>query len=122
MSIFKKDLFTLKELCNMFIAKYNSDISPELYAIIQCYLNFSSGNTNYRKFLNKTRMNKGSIYISEIKTLHFREILQAFDIEFCKLVITIHTQPKNYDIIISWKDFEITTKNITKDDLEKLIC
>ena len=120
MSIFKKDSFTLKELCNMFIAKYNSDISPELYTIIQCYLNFSSGDTNYRKFLNKTRMNKGSIYISDTKILHFREILQAFDIEFCKLVITIHTQPKNYDIIISWKDFEMTTKNITKDDLEKL--
>lgn len=117
MSIFDKDTFTLKELCYMFTKIQNSD---EINNIIQCYLYFSSNNENYRKFLKKTRMDKGHIFINNDKYINFREILQTFDIEFCKLVITIHTQSKNYDVCISWKDFDdkMKMKNITKEDLK----
>jgi hypothetical protein len=32
-------------------------------------------------------------------------MLQMFDLEFTKLVIRIKTEPKNYDIKITWDEF-----------------
>jgi len=112
-SIFEKESFTLKELCGIF---KNNDIS-------ECYINFSSGNNNYRHFLNKARNTKENILYSDEykKYISFREILQSFDPEFNKLIIRIKTDPRNYDIILSWTELEEKIKGLKKDDLKKLI-
>jgi len=122
-SIFEKDSFTLKELCNLLFNLKKNDYINEIDDIILCYMNFSSGNNNYRTFLNNTRSNKGFIYIDSLndKKLIFRELLQMFDFEFTKLVIRIKTECKNYDINISWNDFEEKTKNISKLEFKKFI-
>jgi hypothetical protein len=100
-SIFDKDYFTLKELCSTFILNKDKEdlygknlIDKSILDIINCYLYFSSGNSNYKKYLQETRLNKG-IFLNNIS---FREMLQIFDLEFTKLVIRIKTEPKNYDI------------------------
>ena len=121
MNIFEKDSFTLKEFCTIFKSNKYSDLFDLniINNIIECYIHFSSGNQDYRKRLIEVRNNLGIIYISEDfdKYINFREILQLFDIEFTKLIIRIRTNPKKYDIIVSWKEFEEKIKNITKHDL-----
>jgi hypothetical protein len=144
-SIFGKDFFTLKELCNLFIEINNNLNFPsnkihsyskdyyrkiiidqdkldfdEISNIYECYMNFSSGNEKYRDFLINTRSTRGLIIINN-KNIYFREILQAFDINFNKLVIRIKTESSNYDITISWKEFENKVKILTKKELEELI-
>jgi hypothetical protein len=119
-SIFEKESFTLKELCKTFILNDNKDkygnpiIEQSIIDIINCYLEFSSGNLNYKKYLQQVRLNKGMFLNNNVS---FREMLQIFDLEFTKLVIRIKTEPKNYDIIINWDDFHSKIKNINKDKL-----
>jgi hypothetical protein len=123
MSIFDKESFTLKELCTLLLNTKKIYQYDEIYNICLCYINFSSDNKNYRTYLSKTRSDKGIIYIDNLnnKKLIFRELLQMFDMEFTKLVITIKTECKNYDIYISWSDFEEKTKNISKLELKEFI-
>jgi hypothetical protein len=109
-SIFEKESFTLKELCNTFIL---NNIDKSILDIINCYLYFSSGNSNYKKYLQETRLNKG-IFLNNVS---FREMLQMFDLEFTKLVIRIKTEPKDYDIKITWDEFNNKMKNVNKDQL-----
>jgi len=109
-SIFEKESFTLKELCNTFIL---NNIDKPIIDIINCYLYFSSGNSNYKKYLQETRLNKG-IFLNNVS---FREMLQMFDLEFTKLVIRIKTEPKDYDIRITWDEFNNKIKNLNKDEL-----
>ena len=120
MSIFEKDSFNLKELCNVLL---NINEIQEIHDILLCYIYFSSGNNNYRKYLINTRNNKGIIYIDKInnKKIILRELLQIFDFEFTKLVIRIKTQCKDSDIIITWNDFEEKTKNISKQEFKEFI-
>jgi hypothetical protein len=119
-SIFEKESFTLKELCSTFILNKDKEdlygknlIDKSILDIINCYLYFSSGNSNYKKYLQETRLNKG-IFLNNIS---FREMLQIFDLEFTKLVIRIKTEPKNYDITITWDEFNNKMKNVNKDEL-----
>lgn len=174
-SIFEKEYFTLKELCNLFleitnkinynlvgpmkvsldtyslnlpnvvgpikdmmIPEYPSQIinsfskdyysasrqalvgATEVYNIYECYMNFSLGNEKYRNFLKNTRINRGLIIINN-KKIYIREILQLLDTNFNKLVIRINTKSSNYDITISWTEFENKVKNLTKKELEALI-
>ena len=123
LSIFDRDSFTLKELCILLSKIKDLNYSSQIHDIIMCYMNFTSGNSNYRTFLNNTRNNKGYLYIDKInnKTLVFRELLQMLDFEFTKLVIRIKTECKNYDILISWNDFEEKTKNISKLEFKEFI-
>jgi hypothetical protein len=116
-SIFEKDSFTLKELCNIFLSKNIDNIND----ICTCYINFSSENKKFREYLQITRNNRGLLKISDDKSIYFRELLQTFDHEFNKLVIRISTNPKNYDISIKWSDFENKIKNITKNDIKSFI-
>ena len=120
MSIFEKDSFSLKELCNVLL---NINEIQEIHDILLCYIYFSSGNNNYRTYLINTRNNKGIIYIDKInnKKIILRELLQIFDFEFTKLVIRIKTQCKDSDIIITWNDFEEKTKNISKQEFKEFI-
>lgn len=122
-SIFEKESFTLKELCSTFILNNNNQdkygnpiIEQSIIDIINCYLDFSSGSSNYKKYLQQVRLNKG-IFLNN--NVSFREMLQIFDLEFTKLVIRIKTEPKNYDIIINWDEFHSKIKNINKDELYK---
>jgi hypothetical protein len=147
--IFDKEYFTLKELCNLFLEisikinynlEYPSQIirsfsqdyyrkiiidqnkldSDEIYNIYKCYMNFSSKNEKYRDFLKNTRIYRGLIIINN-KKIYMREILQILDINFNKLVIRINTELSDYDITISWDQFEDKVKNLTKKELEELI-
>ena len=144
-SIFDKDFFTLKELCKLFIEINNNLIFPsnkicsyskdyykkiiidhdkldfdEISNIYECYMNFSTGNKKYRDFLKNTREYRGLIIINS-KKIYIREILQMFDVNFNKLVIRINTEPYNYDISITWKEFEDKVKNVTKKELEEIM-
>jgi hypothetical protein len=117
MSIFKKDNFTLKELCSIF--KNNDNI--EIFNIINCYYYFSSNNINYRKYLNNARYEKGFLFVSCLnKNIYLREILQNLDMDFTKLIIRIKTNSNNYDINITWKLFE-EKNSITKEEFEKYL-
>ena len=126
--IFDKDFFSLKELChtikNIKYIPNCSNIFTEISninIISDCYIKFSSCDSTYNKLLEHTRNNKGYLYINKNnKIIYFREILQILDMEFTKLVIRIKTEPKNYDIIISWKDFEDKI-GINKEDIKKLL-
>jgi len=120
-SIFEKESFTLKELCSTFILNNNNQdkygnpiIEQSIIDIINCYLDFSSGNLNYKKYLQQVRLNKGMFLNNNVS---FREMLQIFDLEFTKLVIRIKTEPKDYDIIITWNEFHNKIKNVNKDQL-----
>jgi len=120
-SIFEKDSFTLKELCNTFILnKDKKDIYGEniinqsIVDIINCYLAFSSCNSNYKKYLCNVRGTKGLFLKNNVS---FREMLMIFDLEFTKLVIHIKTEPEDYDITITWDEFNNKMKNTNKDEL-----
>jgi hypothetical protein len=132
-TIFNKDIFTLKELCyfiknnkikNEYVGNIWSDDlniinKTTLDNILNCYLLFSSNNEEYRFYLNNTRNNKGFLLYTNNKIINLREILQILDLEFTKLVIRIKTEPKNYDISISWEEFEKNV-HISKNDLMNL--
>ena len=128
-TIFDKENFSLKELCETFKnIKYipvqdcnnNSEIL-NIKIVADCYIKFSSGDKSYIKLLNQTRNYKCYLLNNKKnKDIYFREILQNFDMEFTKLVIRIKTEPKNYDIIISWKEFEEKI-GIEKQDIQKII-
>lgn len=115
MSIFEQNNFTLKDFCSTF-----ENISDEINIISSCYKKFSSNDKTYIKYLKNTRCNSGLLNINN-KNISFREILQMFDINFLKLVIRIKIDPSNYNITISWDDFENKIKSITKNDLKFLI-
>ena len=120
-TIFEKESFTLKELCNTFILnKDNTDLygkrilDQSIIDIINCYLAFSSCSSNYKKYLYNVRVTKGLFLKNDVS---FREMLMIFDLEFTKLVIRIKTEPKDYDITITWDEFNHKMKNTNKDEL-----
>jgi hypothetical protein len=119
-NIFNKDIFTLKELC-YFIKnnKIKCENKNELDNIAICYILFSSNNSKYREYLINIRGNKGYLIQINNKIIYLREILQNLDLEFTKLVIRIKTEPKNYDISITWNEFEEKT-SISKNILMNL--
>ena len=107
LTIFNKEIFSLKELCKLFL---NSDFNY----ISKCYLFFSSNNEKYINFLKYTRNNKGTLLYYNNKEINLREILQTFDRDFLKLVIRIKIHQSDYEINISWDDFEKHT-SLSKD-------
>ena len=107
LSIFNKDSFSLKEFSKLFL------ISDFNY-ISKCYLYFSSNNEKYINFLKYTRNNKGTLLYYNNKEINLREILQTFDRDFLKLVIRIKIHQSDYEINISWDDFEKHT-SLSKD-------
>ena len=120
-TIFEKESFTLKELCSTFILNKDSTdlygkriLDQSIVDIINCYLAFSSCNSNYKKYLYDVRETKGLFLKNNIS---FREMLQMFDLEFTKLMIRIKTEPKDYDIRITWDEFNNKMKNVSKEDL-----
>jgi hypothetical protein len=117
-SIFDKDTFTLRELC-LEIKKKNKEL---LNNIADFYLLFSSGTLD-RKLLAKVQYNSGLIYKNIIlnKNIYFRIILQTFDMEFNKIILRIKSEPKKYDVNISWIYFETKIEGYTKDDLHRFI-
>ena len=116
-SIFDNDSFTLKELCNIFLLKNIVSI----HNICNCYINFSSKNEKFRNYLVNTRSDRCLLEFNNGKSIYFREILQIFDSDFNKLVIRISTNPKNYDIVVTWDEFESKIKNISKKDIQQYI-
>jgi len=128
-TIFNKEKFSLKELCETiknikYISNYchNNYIEiSNINIIADCYIKFSSGDESYIKLLNNTRNYKCYLLTNKTtnKDIYFREILQNLDMEFTKLVIRIKTEPKNYDIIVSWKEFEQKI-GIKKEDIQNL--
>jgi len=116
--IFDKDTFTLRELC-LEIKKKNK---IALNNIADFYLLFSSGTLD-RKLLAKVQCNWGLIYKNTTlkKNVYFRIILQTFDMEFNKIIVKIKSDPKKYDVTISWIDFENKIEGYTKDDLRRFI-
>ena len=120
-SIFEKESFTLKELCNIFILykdkkdEYGENIiNQSINDIINCYLAFSSCSSNYKKYLHNVRGTKGLFLKNNVS---FREMLMIFDLEFTKLIIRIKTDLKDYDITITWDEFNHKMKNTNKDEL-----
>ena len=130
-TIFNKDSFLLKELCETIknikhIPNYNNNYNYieeilNINIVADCYIKFSSGDKNYIKLLHNTRNYKCYLLTNKItnKDVYFREILQNLDMEFTKLVIRIKTEPKIYDIIVSWKEFEEKI-GIKKEDIQNL--
>jgi len=118
MSIFIKDNFSLKELCNTF-----SDIKENgMEQIINCYLLFSSGNPKYKRYLIDSQQNNGIKFICQTnnRIIPFREVLQRFDDNFNKVIIRIRTIERDNDIIISWEDIENNINGLTKEIMENL--
>jgi hypothetical protein len=117
-SIFDKDTFTLRDLC-LEIKKKNKEL---LNNIADFYLLFSSGTLD-RKLLAKVQYNPGLIYKNTTlnKNTYFRIILQTFDMQFSKIILRIKSEPKKYDVNISWIDFETKIEGYTKDDLRRFI-
>jgi len=114
-----KELFyetILKENTISYDYNINKTILNE---ISYCYILFSSNNSNYRKFLITSRNNKGFLFKINNKIINVREILQIFDLEFTKLIIRIKTECNNYDIHITWDDFE-NKIGISKNQFKKL--
>jgi len=120
-NIFKKQSFTLKELCHYFLdtrinLKYNKEAIQEL---CKCYLYFSSNNVKYKQYLKNI---KGNIYIFQINNIqiNLRSILQEFDFEFNKLIVGIRTETTEYDITVSWDQFNEKIKFCNKELLETI--
>jgi len=123
-TIFNKENFSLKELCETIKNIKNNNYNEEtlnINIVADCYIKFSSGDKSYIKLLNNTRNYKCYLLTNKItnKNVYFREILQNLDMEFTKLVIRIKTEPKNYDVIVSWKEFEEKI-GIKKEDIQNL--
>lgn len=122
MSIFNSTSFTLKELCSLF----NFDIKYDYYEdnvkvnkfnelkdIANCYIKFTSNDNGYRNFL-RARLHKGFMFSVDNRNINFREILQIFDMNFNKLMIKIHVNIQDYNVIITWEDLENKIKGFSK--------
>jgi len=120
-NIFKKQSFTLKELCHYFLdtpiyLKYNKESIEKL---CNCYLYFSSNNNKYKQFLKNIKGNMCVLQINNVQ-LNLRNILQELDFEFNKLIIGIRTEANDYDITLSWDEFNEKIKNCNKELLETI--
>ena len=119
--IFKKQTFTLKELCHYFLdtpllLNYNEE---SIHELCNCYLYFSSNNVNYKQFLKNIKRSRCMIKINNVQ-LSLRSIFQELDLEFSKLIIGIRTEENDYDITLSWEEFKEKIKNCNKELLEKI--
>jgi hypothetical protein len=125
-NIFKKQSFTLKELCHYFL---DIDINMKsslkfinienIHNLCYCYIYFSSNNIKYKQYLRIIKGNLCSIQIDDI-SINLRLILQELDFEFNKLNIGIRTEMSDHDIILSWDQFNKKIKNCNKDLLEQI--
>lgn len=130
-NIFEKEYFTLKELCYFFLdlAKNNhyendennenNDNNEKINFLCNGYLYFSSNNIKYKNYLKYIKRQQHNIKIKNTQ-INIRSILQEFDFEFSKLVIGIRTEKSDYDITISWDEFDNKIINCNKEILEKL--
>ena len=125
-NIFKKQSFTLKELCHYFLdidINMNSSLKfiniEHIHNLCNCYIYFSSNNIKYKQYLRIIKGNMCSIQIDNI-SINLRLILQELDFEFNKLNVGIRTEMNNYDITLTWEQFNEKIKNCNKELLEKI--
>ena len=125
-NIFKKQSFTLKELCHYFLdidINMNSSLKyiniENIHNLCNCYIYFSSNNIKYKQYLRIIKGNMCSIQIDNI-SINLRLILQELDFEFNKLNVGIRTEMNNYDITLTWEQFNEKIKNCNKELLEKI--
>jgi len=120
-NIFKKQSFTLKELCHYFLntpilLNYHKESIQEL---CNCYLYFSSNNVKYKQCLKNIKGSMCVIHINNIQ-LNLRSVLQELDFEFNKLIIGIRSDATDYDITVSWEEFNKKNKICNKELLETI--
>ena len=125
-NIFKKQSFTLKELCHYFLdidTNMNSSLKfiniENIHNLCNCYIYFSSNNIKYKQYLRIIKGNMCSIQIDNI-SINLRLILQELDFEFNKLNVGIRTEMNDYDITLSWEQFNEKIKNCNKELLEQI--
>ena len=125
-NIFKKQSFTLKELCHYFLdidINMNSSLKfiniENIHNLCNCYIYFSSNNIKYKQYLRIIKGNMCSIQIDNI-SINLRLILQELDFEFNKLNVGIRTEMNDYDITLSWEQFNEKIKNCNKELLEQI--
>ena len=125
-NIFKKQSFTLKELCHYFLdidTNMNSSLKSinieNIHNLCNCYIYFSSNNIKYKQYLRNIKGSMCSIQIDNI-SINLRLILQELDFEFNKLNVGIRTEMKDYDIILTWDQFNEKIKNCNKDLLRQI--
>ena len=125
-NIFKKQSFTLKELCHYFLdidTNMNSSLKSinieNIHNLCNCYIYFSSNNIKYKQYLRNI---KGSMCIIQIDniSINLRLILQELDFEFNKLNVGIRTEMNDYDITLTWEQFNEKIKNCNKELLEQI--
>ena len=125
-NIFKKQSFTLKELCHYFLdidTNMNSSLKSinieNIHNLCNCYIYFSSNNIKYKQYLRNIKGSMCSIQIDNI-SINLRLILQELDFEFNKLNVGIRTEMNDYDITLSWDQFNEKIKNCNKELLEQI--
>ena len=125
-NIFKKQSFTLKELCHYFLdidTNMNSSLKSinieNIHNLCNCYIYFSSNNIKYKQYLRNIKGSMCSIQIDNI-SINLRLILQELDFEFNKLNVGIRTEMNDYDITLTWDQFNEKIKNCNKELLEKI--
>ena len=127
-NIFKKQSFSLKELCHYFL-DIDIDINmssslkfiniENIHNLCNCYIYFSSNNIKYKQYLRNIKGSMCSIQIDNI-SINLRLILQELDFEFNKLNVGIRTEMNDYDITLTWDQFNEKIKNCNKELLEKI--
>ena len=127
-NIFKKQSFSLKELCHYFL-DIDIDINmssslkfiniENIHNLCNCYIYFSSNNIKYKQYLRIIKGNMCSIQIDNI-SINLRLILQELDFEFNKLNVGIRTEMNDYDITLTWDQFNEKIKNCNKELLEQI--
>lgn len=124
-NIFKKDFFTLKEFCQYFLdTKINTKINlnynkESIQELCNFYLYFSSNNVRYKQYLKNIKGGNFLIQINNVQ-INLRLVLQELDFEFNKLIIGIRTEATDYDITLSWKEFNQKNKICNKELLETI--
>ena len=125
-NIFKKQSFTLKELCHYFLdidTNMNSSLKfiniEHIHNLCNCYIYFSSNNIKYKQYLRNIKGSMCSIQIDNI-SINLRLILQELDFEFNKLNVGIRTEMNDYDITLTWEQFNEKIKNCNKELLEQI--
>ena len=125
-NIFKKQSFTLKELCHYFLdidTNMNSSLKSinieNIHNLCNCYIYFSSNNIKYKQYLRNIKGSMCSIQIDNI-SINLRLILQELDFEFNKLNVGIRTEMNDYNITLTWEQFNEKIKNCNKELLEKI--
>ena len=120
-NIFKKQSFTLKELCHYFLdidTNMNSSLKfiniENIHNLCNCYIYFSSNNIKYKQYLRNIKGSMCSIQIDNI-SINLRLILQELDFEFNKLNVGIRTEMNDYDITLTWDQFNEKIKNCNKE-------